>query len=68
MGQALVYYRIGLPWPISDRDWVVRYRYAAHGESGFEMSWSERMTWVRAVTRPSAYSSRAGLAAHFHGK
>ena len=42
MGQALVYYRIGLPWPISDRDWVVRYRYAAHGESGFEMSWSER--------------------------
>ena len=41
-GQALVYYRIDLPWPISDRDWVVRYRYAANGDSGFEMSWSER--------------------------
>src|SRR5262245_54839120 len=26
--EALVYFRFDLPWPISDRDWTLRYRWA----------------------------------------
>lgn len=39
--QALVYYRIHLLWPISDRDWTIRYRFSMSEQKGFEMIWSE---------------------------
>jgi hypothetical protein len=39
--QALVYFRFDLPWPISDRDWTVRYRFARDGAGGFRMVWSD---------------------------
>ncbi len=39
--EAVVYYRFDLPWPVSDRDWTVRYRYGRPTPSSFEMVWSE---------------------------
>jgi hypothetical protein len=37
--QAVVYFRFDLPWPISDRDWTVRYRFGGDGAGGFRMQW-----------------------------
>jgi hypothetical protein len=38
--EAIVYFRFDLPWPISDRDWTLRYRWHRDG-ARFVMSWSE---------------------------
>lgn len=38
--EALVYFRFDLPWPISDRDWTVRYRWQRQGDH-FVMIWSD---------------------------
>ena len=38
--EALVYFRFDLPWPISDRDWTLRYRWQRDGQS-FVMTWSD---------------------------
>jgi hypothetical protein len=38
-GEALVYFRFDLPWPISDRDWTVRYRYGRDAAGSFHMRW-----------------------------
>jgi hypothetical protein len=35
---ALVYFRFDLPWPVSDRDWTVRYTWQRQGDH-FLMSW-----------------------------
>jgi hypothetical protein len=40
-GEALVYYRFDLPWPISDRDWTVRYRFSRAADGSFLMVWSD---------------------------
>jgi polyketide cyclase/dehydrase/lipid transport protein len=37
-GEAVVYFRFDLPWPISDRDWTLRYRWHRDGDH-FVMSW-----------------------------
>lgn len=39
-GEAIVYFRFDLPWPISDRDWTVRYRWQRQGDR-FVMVWSD---------------------------
>jgi hypothetical protein len=39
-GEALVYFRFDLPWPISDRDWTLRYRWRRDGDR-FVMTWSD---------------------------
>lgn len=38
--EATVYFRIHLPWPISDRDWTLRYRWHRDGDR-FVMIWSD---------------------------
>ena len=38
--EALVYFRFDLPWPISDRDWTLRYRWHRDGDR-FVMIWSD---------------------------
>ena len=38
--EAIVYFRFDLPWPISDRDWTVRYRWRRDGDR-FVMTWSD---------------------------
>jgi START domain-containing protein len=38
--EAVVYFRIDLPWPISDRDWTLRYRWHRDGDR-FVMIWSD---------------------------
>jgi len=38
--EAIVYFRFDLPWPLSDRDWTVRYRWRREGER-FVMIWSD---------------------------
>jgi hypothetical protein len=38
--EATVYFRFGLPWPLSDRDWTVRYRWQAE-PTRFFMVWSD---------------------------
>jgi uncharacterized protein YndB with AHSA1/START domain len=38
--EALVYFRFDLPWPISDRDWTLRYRWQRQGDR-FVMTWSD---------------------------
>lgn len=37
-GEAVVYFRFDLPWPISDRDWTLRYRWRRDGDR-FVMTW-----------------------------
>src|SRR5256885_658857 len=37
-GEAIVYFRFDLPWPISDRDWTLRYRWQRQGDH-FVMTW-----------------------------
>jgi uncharacterized protein YndB with AHSA1/START domain len=39
-GEAVVYFRIDLPWPISDRDWTLRYRWQRDG-GRFVMTWCD---------------------------
>jgi hypothetical protein len=39
-GEAVVYFRFDMPWPISDRDWTLRYRWQREGER-FVMIWSD---------------------------
>lgn len=39
-GEAIVYFRFDLPWPISDRDWTLRYRWHREG-AHFVMSWCD---------------------------
>jgi polyketide cyclase/dehydrase/lipid transport protein len=36
--EATVYFRLGLPWPLSDRDWTLRYRWERDGDR-FLMTW-----------------------------
>jgi hypothetical protein len=38
--EALVYFRFDLPWPISDRDWTLRYRWRRDGDR-FVMTWQD---------------------------
>ncbi len=38
--EAIVYFRLDLPWPLSDRDWTVRYRWRRDGDR-FVMTWSD---------------------------
>lgn len=38
--EAIVYFRFDLPWPISDRDWTLRYRWRREGDR-FVMTWSD---------------------------
>ena len=38
--EAVVYFRFDLPWPISDRDWTLRYRWHRDGDR-FVMTWSD---------------------------
>ena len=38
--EATVYFRFDLPWPISDRDWTLRYRWRREGDR-FVMTWSD---------------------------
>jgi len=38
--EALVYFRFDLPWPISDRDWTLRYRWRRDGDR-FIMTWTD---------------------------
>lgn len=38
--EAIVYFRFDLPWPISDRDWTLRYRWRREGDR-FVMIWSD---------------------------
>jgi uncharacterized protein YndB with AHSA1/START domain len=38
--EAVVYFRFDLPWPVSDRDWTLRYRWRREGER-FVMIWSD---------------------------
>ena len=38
--EALVYFRFDLPWPISDRDWTLRYRWRRDGDR-FVMTWCD---------------------------
>lgn len=38
--EAVVYFRFDLPWPISDRDWTVRYRWHRDGDR-FVMTWCD---------------------------
>jgi hypothetical protein len=38
--EAVVYFRFDLPWPISDRDWTLRYRWHRDGDH-FVMSWCD---------------------------
>jgi len=38
--EAIVYFRFDLPWPISDRDWTVRYRWRRDGDR-FVMTWCD---------------------------
>jgi hypothetical protein len=38
--EAVVYFRFDLPWPLSDRDWAVRYRWWRDGER-FVMTWTD---------------------------
>jgi hypothetical protein len=37
--EAVVYFRFDLPWPISDRDWTVHYRYGRDEAGRFHMQW-----------------------------
>jgi hypothetical protein len=39
--EAVVYFRFDLPWPISDRDWTVRYRFGLDAAGRFRMQWSD---------------------------
>jgi hypothetical protein len=39
-GEAIVYFRFDLPWPISDRDWTLRYRWRRDGDH-FVMTWCD---------------------------
>jgi hypothetical protein len=39
-GEAIVYFRFDLPWPIADRDWTLRYRWRREGER-FVMTWCD---------------------------
>ncbi|MDB4969367.1 MAG: phosphatidylcholine transfer protein [Myxococcales bacterium] len=38
--EALIYFRFDLPWPISDRDWTLRYRWRREGDR-FVMTWQD---------------------------
>ncbi len=38
--EAVVYFRFDLPWPISDRDWTLRYRWRRDGDR-FVMTWCD---------------------------
>src|SRR6267142_1498904 len=38
--EAIVYFRFDLPWPISDRDWTLRYRWRRDGDR-FVMTWQD---------------------------
>ena len=38
--EAVVYFRFDLPWPISDRDWTLRYRWQRDGDR-FVMTWTD---------------------------
>jgi hypothetical protein len=38
--EAIVYFRFDLPWPLSDRDWTLRYRWWRDGER-FVMTWCD---------------------------
>jgi|SRR6185312_7100913 len=38
--EAIVYFRFDLPWPISDRDWTLRYRWHRDGDH-FLMTWCD---------------------------
>jgi hypothetical protein len=38
--EAIVYFRFDLPWPISDRDWTLRYRWRRDGDR-FVMTWCD---------------------------
>jgi hypothetical protein len=38
--EALVYFKLDLPWPISDRDWTLRYRWQRAGDR-FVMIWTD---------------------------
>lgn len=38
--EAVVYFRFDLPWPISDRDWTLRYRWQRVGDR-FAMTWCD---------------------------
>jgi Polyketide cyclase / dehydrase and lipid transport len=39
-GEAIVYFRFDLPWPVTDRDWTLRYRWQRLGDR-FVMTWCE---------------------------
>jgi hypothetical protein len=38
--EAIVYFKLDLPWPISDRDWTLRYRWQRDGDR-FVMTWCD---------------------------
>ena len=38
--EAIVYFKLDLPWPISDRDWTLRYRWQRDGDR-FLMTWCD---------------------------
>ena len=38
--EAIVYFKLDLPWPLSDRDWTLRYRWRREGDR-FLMTWSD---------------------------
>lgn len=71
--EAVVYFRFALPWPISDRDWTLRYRWRRDGDR-FLMSWSDahergppvgkavRVTPMRGYWELAATATRTTLA------
>jgi hypothetical protein len=48
--EALVYFRFDLPWPISDRDWTLLYRWRRDADR-FVMTWSDANERGPAPTR-----------------
>lgn len=40
-GEAMVYFRLNLPWPLSDREWTARYVYARERSGEFRMLWTD---------------------------
>src|SRR5262245_21335243 len=42
--ESFVYFNFDLPWPISDRDYVVRYQWKKVGD-GYIVNWSDANYW-----------------------
>jgi hypothetical protein len=59
--RATVYYRLDLPWPLSDRDWIVEYRWAAEIDGVFRIVWwdaNDRAPAVRGAMRVAPMRGR----------